>query len=230
MNIALVLAGGTGSRVGADIPKQYIEVKGKPIISYCMDTLTAHDEVDAICIVADEMWHDYILDHISMKKFRGFSAPGRNRQLSIWQGLCEIKKYASNDALVMIHDSARPMLGNKLIDDCFIAVTGHDGAMPVLPMKDTVYLSQDGKKVSELLDRSSVFAGQAPEVFRLDKYYEANRKLLTEKILYINGSTEPAVLMGMDIAMVPGDERNFKITTKEDLSRFIEIMDNQSIY
>ncbi len=230
MNIALVLAGGTGSRVGADVPKQYIEVNGKPIISYCMDTLTAHNEVDAIWIVADEMWHDYILNNISMKKFRGFSAPGRNRQLSIWQGLCEIKTFATDDALVMIHDAVRPMLGNNQIEDCFIAATGHDGVMPVLPMKDTVYLSQDGKKVSELLDRNSVFAGQAPEVFRLDKYYEANKILLTEKILYINGSTEPAILMGMDIVMVPGDERNFKITTKEDLRRFIEIMDNQSIY
>lgn len=220
MNIALVLAGGTGIRVGEDIPKQYIEVNGKPIISYCVDTFIASGSVDAIWVVADEMWHNYILDHISMEKFSGFSIPGINRQLSIWQGLCEIKKIAAEDSLVMIHDAARPLLGHKQIDDCFAAAADHDGVMPVLPMKDTVYLSRDGKKVSELIDRSSVFAGQAPEVFRLGKYYEANQRLLTEKILQINGSTEPAILMGMDIVMVPGDERNFKITTREDLDRF----------
>ncbi|MFT4106035.1 MAG: IspD/TarI family cytidylyltransferase [Lacrimispora sp.] len=220
MNIALVLAGGTGSRVGEDIPKQYIEVNGKPIISYCVDTFTANGSVDAIWVAADEMWHDYILNHISMEKFCGFSAPGINRQVSILQGLCEIKKIAVEDSLVMIHDAARPLLGHKQIDDCFAAATGHDGVMPVLPMKDTVYLSRDGKKVSKLIDRSSVFAGQAPEVFRLGKYYEANQRLLTEKILQINGSTEPAILMGMDIVMVPGDEQNFKITTREDLDRF----------
>jgi len=176
--------------------------------------------VDVIWVAADEMWHDYILDHISMEKFCGFSIPGINRQLSIWQGLCEIKKIAEENSLVMIHDAARPLLGHKQIDNCFAAAAGHDGVMPVLPMKDTVYLSRDGKKVSELIDRSSVFAGQAPEVFRVAKYYEANQRLLAEKILQINGSTEPAILMGMDIVMVPGDEQNFKITTREDLDRF----------
>lgn len=227
-NIALVLAGGIGSRLEADVPKQYIEVNGKPIISYCVETLTAHDRVDAIWIAADEMWHSYISEHIPMEKFRGFSAPGRNRQLSIWQGLCAIKAFAADDALIMIHDAARPLLGKKQIEDCLATAVVHDGAMPVLPMKDTVYLSRDGKRVSELLDRDTLFAGQAPEVFRLDKYYEANRRLLPEKILFINGSTEPAILMGMDIAMVPGDEQNFKITTKEDLNRFRVIMESRS--
>ena len=91
-------------------------------------------------------------------------------------------------------------------------------------MKDTAYLSEDGRAVSSLLDRRKVFAGQAPEVFLFGRYYEANRALLPEKILEINGSTEPAVMAGMDIAMIPGDERNFKITTAIDLERFREIV------
>jgi 2-C-methyl-D-erythritol 4-phosphate cytidylyltransferase len=86
-------------------------------------------------------------------------------------------------------------------------------------MKDTVYLSNDGKKVSALLKREEVYAGQAPEMFVFGKYLEANRRLLPDDILKINGSTEPAILYGMDIAMIPGDEGNFKITTREDLER-----------
>ena len=74
------------------------------------------------------------------------------------------------------------------------------------------------------MDRGKVYAGQAPEVFLLGKYYEANRALLPDKILEINGSTEPAVMAGMDIVMIPGDERNFKITTAADLERFREIV------
>ena len=70
-----------------------------------------------------------------------------------------------------------------------------------------------------------VYAGQAPEVFRIGRYYEANRKLLPEEIYKINGSTEPAVLDGMDIVMIPGDEGNFKITTAGDLERFQEIVE-----
>lgn len=97
--------------------------------------------------------------------------------------------------------------------------------MPVLPMKDTVYTSLDGgKSVAALLDRSTVYAGQAPEVFRIGRYYEANQKLFPDRIRQINGSTEPAVLDGMEIIMIPGDEGNFKITTKADLERFRQIL------
>ncbi|HBN57080.1 MAG TPA: 2-C-methyl-D-erythritol 4-phosphate cytidylyltransferase, partial [Lachnospiraceae bacterium] len=119
----------------------------------------------------------------------------------------------------------RPLLSSAQITACLDAVQGHDGLMPVLPMKDTVYLSQDGARVTDLLDRSKVYAGQAPEVFRIGRYYEANQKLLPERILAINGSTEPAILDHMDIAMIPGDEGNFKITTRADLERFRGIVE-----
>lgn len=228
MNIALILSGGSGTRVGEDIPKQYIDAGGRMIITYCLETLAMHDEVDAVQIVADASWQEAILQEavlqgVDTEKIYGFSTPGENRQLSIFHGLQDIQRYAEEDALVLIHDAARPLLSKKQVTDCLNAASGHDGAMPVLPMKDTVYLSRDGQKVSELLDRSRIFAGQAPEVFRLGGYYEANARLLPEQILYINGSTEPAILMGLDIVMVPGDERNFKITTLNDLKRFKEI-------
>lgn len=123
---------------------------------------------------------------------------------------------------MLIHDAARPLLSGELITDCLQAAAGHDGVLPALPMKDTVYFSENGKKIASLLDRGRIFAGQAPELFLLGKYYEANRALLPERILQINGSTEPAVMAGMDIVMIPGDEGNFKITTKADLIRFQE--------
>ena len=93
----------------------------------------------------------------------------------------------------------------------------------MLPMKDTLYCSADGMQISSLLNRDEIYAGQAPEVFLLEKYYEANKRLLPEKILQINGSTEPAIMAGMDIVMVPGDERNLKITTKADLEEFVKM-------
>ena len=229
MNIALILSGGSGTRVGEDIPKQYIDVDGRMIITYCLETLAEHDEIDAIQIVADTSWQDTILQEavlqsIDTGKIYGFSQPGENRQLSIFHGLQDIRKYAGEDDLVLVHDAARPLLSKGQVTDCLNAACGHDGAMPVLPMKDTVYFSHDGQNVSELLDRSRIFAGQAPEVFRLGRYYKANAKLLPEQILHINGSTEPAILMGLDIVMVPGDERNFKITTLNDLKRFKKMM------
>ena len=233
MNIALLLSGGKGTRLGESVPKQYLEVNEKKIISYSLETLLCSDSIDALQIVASEQWRDAVkveIDRILSEKidviktkFRGFSIPGENRQLSILSGMESCKSYAGDDDIILIHDAARPFVSEELIKRILIAAAEHDGAMPVLPMKDTVYLSEDGKAVSKLLQREKIFAGQAPEAFRFGKYFDANRSLLPNRILTINGATEPAIMAGMDIAMVEGDERNFKVTTKADLERMIEI-------
>lgn len=228
MAAALILSGGTGARMGTDVPKQYIKIGGRSIISYCIEALSCHEGIDSIQITADGRWHEAVRECLKKydrnSKFRGFSAPGDNRQLSILSGLSDIRKYAGDDGIVLIHDAARPMLSGRLITDCLEAATGHDGALPVLPMKDTVYLSADQVSISGLLNRREVFAGQAPEAFLIGKYYEANISLLPDKILAINGAAEPAVMAGMDIALLAGDEGNFKITTREDLERFSDMI------
>ena len=229
MNTAVILSGGTGTRLGADIPKQYIEVCDRPIIAYCMKTLFAHEGIDAVHVVADVSWQgkikDWIRRHEVRDKFRGFSEPGANRQLSILNALEDIKEYSRESDLVLIHDAARPMLSEQQITDCLQAAEGHEGVVPVLPMKDTIYESKDGRQVTSLLNRSELFAGQAPEVFRLGKYLDANHRLLPDRIMIINGSAEPAILAEMDVVLIPGEEENFKITTQDDLKRFTEIRD-----
>lgn len=228
MNIALILSGGTGTRTGLDLPKQYIEVCGKPVIFYCMETLAAHSQIDAVLIAAAPAWQNLIKKCLETsgckKKFRGFSLPGETRQLSIYYGLEQIRNFAGEKDYVLIHDAARPLLAPAQITACLDGVQGHEGAMPVLPMKDTVYFSSDGKTVDSLADRSNLYAGQAPEIFLLGRYYEAVKQLLPDRIYKINGSTEPGILAKMDIAMIPGDEENFKITTKADLDRFRKII------
>ena len=233
MNIAILLSGGTGTRLGGEIPKQYIEVNGKMIISYSLDLLCQHSEIDYVVVVAAEEWREIIRKSVNLDKIF-FAFPGQNRQLSIYNALEVIenniiKKQQDNnyDALsqrvyVFIHDAARPNLTSEMISKYLSEVKGHDGLLPVLSMKDTVYYSEDGKQVDKLLDRSKIYAGQAPEVFDFAKYYQACKALLPDKILSINGSTEPAILAGMDIVMVPGQENNYKITTKADLDKFIQ--------
>ena len=166
--------------------------------------------------------------------------------MSIYNGLKDIQEYILNVSIhnnnktyirikslqrreinsintVLIHDAARPLLKEDTISLCMDAIykDGYDGAMPVLPMKDTIYVSNDGRKVDSLIDRDTVYAGQAPELFILDKYIDANIALFPDRILSINGSSEPAVMAGMNIALIKGDEGNYKITTKADLERFI---------
>lgn len=222
MNIALILAGGSGIRLSADLPKQYISIKGKTVITHCLEVFGVHPQIDAIQIAAHMEWRESIhkqMPETVLEKFKGFSEPGNNRQYSLFNGLQDIVQYAKETDIVIVHDAARPLVSASLLSSCIEACREHDGALPVLPMKDTVYLG-DGNKITSLLEREKVYAGQAPEAFLLGKYYEANRCLLPDKIRRINGSTEPAIMAGMDIAMIPGDEGNFKITTQADLERF----------
>ncbi len=225
MNHVVILAGGTGSRFGGNIPKQYIEVKGRPIISWCLDVLFSNEDVDTVRVVADISWQSYINDYIELHekkyiaKWKGFCLPGENRQLSIWNALEAMRGTANND-LVMFHDAARPNIKDDFISKCFNSVESHDGVMPIIPVKDTIYLCDENGKVDKLLPRSKLFAGQAPEVFKYGSYYKANQKLIPEKIKEINGSTEPAIIAGLDIATIEGDENNFKITTAVDMDKF----------
>lgn len=243
---AIILSGGTGSRMNTDIPKQYIEVCDRMIITESIRPFLECELVSDIRIVADVMWHDKIIEEYKILseqytgtlgldmsdygsevspfdgiyKFSGFSKPGNNRQLSILNALRDV----AEDCAVIIHDAARPLVSVDLIRCCINALDGHDGVMPVLPMKDTLYYSEDGNSINKLLERDKIYAGQAPEVFCLEKYLKACEELLPDKIMDIRGSTEPAVMAGLDMVMIPGDEKNFKITTKEDLQRYRRCM------
>ena len=236
MNIAIILAGGTGSRVGREVPKQFIELAGEMMLIRSMKPLADSPYINNMIIVADGKWHEKIEDAIAdepqvSEKMLGFAMPGENRQLSIYNGLKKIEEMGLSDMTdyVVVHDGARPFVTEKTIEDSFAQFTMHEGAMPVLPMSDTVYFSHTGTKVDKLLDRSSIFAGQAPETFDYKKYLKANEALMPDKILLIKGSTEPAIMAGMDIAMFPGDQRNFKITTGMDLERAEEILKGECL-
>ena len=247
MNYAVLLSGGTGSRINSDIPKQYIRIDNDMgghslmMVTYALKPLLSNTQIDFVFIVANDEWRDLMISDIKeagldCSKIVGFATPGVNRQISILNGLIEIGDYINKDIFtiesndtVLVHDAARPFLSDKMINDCYESLAGHDGVMPVLPMKDTVYMSEDGVSISGLLDRTKLFAGQAPELFRLKSYYEANMMLMPDKIKIINGASEPAIMAGMDIVMIPGDEHNYKVTTDADMVKFRgEIKENIS--
>lgn len=224
MNIAIILAGGVGSRMKMiQRPKQYIEVKGRPIINYCLRTFEYHNEIDEIYIVADENWQDYIKEWIKkdkITKFCGFAPAGKSRQHSIYNGLIACEGSAGEDSIVIIHDAARPFVTEEIIKECIAGAKELDGAMPVITVKDTVYCSRDGKSIASLLERSELFAGQAPESFRYGKYRSIHDAATDEELLNTRGSSEIAYKNGMKIRLFPGAEKNFKITTMEDLTNF----------
>ncbi|MBZ0312905.1 2-C-methyl-D-erythritol 4-phosphate cytidylyltransferase [Clostridium butyricum] len=223
MNYAIILSGGKGTRIrDINIPKQYYFVKNIPIIKYSIETFIKNENIDGLVIVASSEWHEFIKKLIEKEtnKFIGFVEAGENRQRSIYNALVFLKERAYDDDIVIIHDSARPNVKSNLIDTCIENTKKCDGIMPVLPIKDTLYISESGNKIDALIDRNKLFAGQSPEAFKYGKYLKANERLMPNDILHINGSTEPAVLAGMNIDIIQGDENNYKITTKSDLDKF----------
>lgn len=222
--IGIILSGGKGTRIQSDVPKQYIEIGNRSILSYSIETISNSEVIDQFVIVASEEYHEIIEREIvrfdRKGKFTHFVKPGAVRQLSIYNALVSLQ----GCEYVFIHDGARPLLTDELIERINVAIEGHDGVLPVLPMKDTVYLSEKAGCITKLLKRENVLAGQAPEMFAFEKYKYANELLIAnDTIGTINGSTEVAILAGMDVVTVNGDENNFKITTNADIERFTEI-------
>ena len=227
MNTALILAGGSGTRMGIDCPKQFLTVRNKPIISYCFDIFQNHSEIDAMVVVVSDEWRDFVEESArkyGVDKLCGFAPAGKTRQHSIYNGLKCIAKNCPDTDIVIVHDAARPLVSDKIISDCIQGATEYDGAMPVISVKDTVYQSKDGKTIDHLLKRSELFAGQAPESFKFKKYYQIHNEVTDEEIGSTAGSSEIAYRHGMEIRMVSGSERNLKITTIEDLETFEAIL------
>lgn len=231
MNIAIILSGGQGTRLGGSIPKQYMEVEGKPIIAFSLRTFEEHRQVDAIVVVAAEEWKTFIKDLVDreqVKKFAGFADAGSSRQHSILNGLRKAYEIGAADSdKVIIHDAARPNVTDAIIEACIDGLTEADGVMPALPLKDTVYMSEDGRMIQSLLNRDFLYAGQAPESFALGKYYAIQKDMTEEDLGKVRGSSEVAFRNKLKVNIVPGDEHNYKITTMTDLNKFKSEMEDK---
>ena len=161
MNYAIILSGGIGTRMQmGDFPKQYLEVEKKPILLYTLEQFQKSSAVEKIVIVAADAWREKIrgwMEEDGITKFLAFADAGDTRQESIHNGLtvCMEDSVSENDG-VIIHDGVRPLVSEQLIGDCLAALADHEGCMPVLPMKDTIYQSSDGTKIDHLLERSTL--------------------------------------------------------------------------
>jgi len=224
-NYLVLLSGGAGRRLkGVDIPKQYILVKDKPVIIYTLERIEGLDEVEQIVIVAHAEWRDQIrkwIKEFSISKPFVFADPGDDRQTSILHGLEKCMEMSdSEDDIVVIHDAVRPMTEHSLFLACINGVEDHVGCMSSYASLSTMYFSNSGTKVDNIINRDLLYVGQTPEAYRLREYYKINAEATDEERQMTRGSSEIAFRHGMTIKLIEADEINFKITTMKDLKRF----------
>lgn len=228
MNIAIILSGGVGSRMRSDRPKQYIEVKGRPILSYAVDKFLIHPEIDKIIIALNDVWLDYAKEHLDLsKKEIHFCSPGATREHTIYNALKKAKEIGSgDDDIVIIHDGVRPLVSERVISDCLHACDKYEAAIASIDVNDTIYVSEAGGVITSVPNRSMLHRGQTPEAFNLCKYLKIHDESTSEEISAVTGGAQFAQQKGLSVFLSRGEEINFKITTPEDLQRFEQIINN----
>ncbi len=222
MNIAVVLSGGTGTRFGMDIPKQYQIIAGKPVIVHTLEQLQRCEAVDGVLVTASPNWETQILqwkNEFSLTKLLTVAAAGEDRQLSIRSGLLAAEMFMDNNETsgIIIQDAVRPLASVELLNRLTAGLKEAPCVMPVLPVTDTTYTSADGQWVNGLLERSALYGGQAPEAFRYQPYLKLYQETSSKELSAMSGSCQLPYKAGWKVKMVPGERENIKITYPIDL-------------
>jgi len=223
MNIALLTAAGTGSRMHQDIPKQFIHVDNKPVIIHTMEAFQNHPSVDAIIVVTLESWKDVLWAYakqFNISKLKWVIAGGETGQESIKKGLDKLSEECPENSVVMIHDGNRPMISSEIISDSLATYAKYGSAVAVIPCTEVVFESEDGFSSCVSTEREKLFRTQTPHTYKLKDILNAH---MIAKERGIVGTAASCMLMkeiGQMTYFSKGSEENIKITTTEDLKIF----------
>jgi len=215
---ALIPAAGMGKRMGAGMNKQYLLLDGKPILAHTLAVFENAPFIDGIYIVAPEQEIPFcrseVVERFGFAKVRAVVAGGAERQHSVWNGLAAMQE-AADDDVVLIHDGVRPFVTAAILEEAARAAVRSDGAVVAVPVKDTVKVAAGGVIV-ETPPREGLWLAQTPQAFRYGVIRDAHLAARDEGFL----GTDDASLLerrGAKLSIVPGDYRNIKITTPEDM-------------
>lgn len=220
MNIALILAGGSGVRMHQDIPKQFLKVNEKPVIAYTMEAFQRASGIDAIAVVCLAGWEKRLslfAEQYGILKLQHIIPGGENGQSSIRNGIFCLEKQYRADDIVLIHDAIRPMVSVDIIDDCIRKTRQYGSAIAAVPCAEAMMLTEDGQVSFESCPRDKLRRTQTPQGFRLGRLCELHRKALAQGITNSVASCTLMVEMGEKVHFSTGSEKNIKLTTLEDL-------------
>lgn len=230
----IVLAGGKGSRMESDVPKQYMELLGKPLLYYSLKAFEESD-VDRVVLVTaageEEYCREELVERFGFTKVTGIVAGGAERYASVWKGLHCLKEQTMRDTdgekeeqpeeipdYVLIHDGARPLVTAELINRMIAETEQYEACVAGMPVKDTIQMTDGNGTITLTPKRDSLWTAQTPQSFSFSVVYDAYERLMKEEEINV---TDDAMVVGLyhniPIQMVRGSYKNIKVTTPEDL-------------
>lgn len=230
MNLAVIFAGGTGKRMNTkSVPKQFLELHGKPVIVYTLEKFDNHPAIDQIILVCLESWIPHaekLLKKFQIKKVADIVSGGSTGQESIYNGIVAAHHISSGDSdIVLIHDGVRPMIDEDTITDCLSCVHEHGNAITTTPAIETVFVNERNGRVGDIFNRSRCSMARAPQCFYLKDIYEAHQKAREEKKMDFIDSAMLMQYYGAKLYTVDGPVENIKITTPMDFYLFRAMLD-----
>lgn len=227
MTIAIIIAGGSGSRMGQDIPKQFINVYDKPVLIYTLEGFQRHPEIDAIEVVCIEGWHEIVWAYakqFNISKLKWIAPGGSTGQESIRNGVYNLEDKVSPEDIIIIHDGIRPLVDESVLTDVIVKCRQYGNAVTSLPYNEQIFVvdPDDSTTTTRYIPRETLRRVSTPQAYSygllLEKYKEA-----FDREIGIYGSSYTNTMMvelGVKLHFAAGSDKNIKLTTKDDLELF----------
>lgn len=227
MTIAIIIAGGSGHRMGQDIPKQFINVYDKPVLIYTLEGFQRHPQVDAIEVVCIDGWENVVWAYakqFEIDKLKWIVKGGNTGQESIRNGVYNLEGKCSPEDIIIIHDGIRPLVDASVLTDVILKAKKYGNAVTSLPYNEQIFVvsKDDEDTTTQFIPRETLRRVSTPQAYRFglldEKYHEA-----FEKGIGVYGSHYTNTMMvelGVRLHFASGSDKNIKLTTKDDLEMF----------
>ncbi|MBR1862838.1 MAG: 2-C-methyl-D-erythritol 4-phosphate cytidylyltransferase [Ruminococcus sp.] len=238
MNVAVIFAGGSGVRMGAGIPKQFLEINGKPIIVHTLELFENHNDIDRIYVVMLSEYIPYmnkLVKRFALDKVADVIPGGETGQDSIYNGLKRAAQDCPEDSVVLIHDGVRPWVSYDTISRNIQGARENGNAITCTPCFETILMSTNGTTVEQVPYRKDTYAAQAPQSFMLGEIIADHEKIRATPERYENLVDSCTLIkkLGKEAHMVEGNRGNIKVTTPEDVYMYralIQYRENEQAF
>lgn len=231
MNVAMIFAGGTGSRMNTKSrPKQFLELHGKPIIVYTLEKFENHPMIDSIVVVCLKPWIPFLqklITKFNLTKVVSVIPGGETGQMSIFNGISEVERLYGSESIVLIHDGVRPLIDEETITNNINCVIENGNAITVSPAIETITIRENKNEIGKIIDRNKCQMAKAPQSFYVKDIIECHRRAQKENYAEAIDSATMLQHYGYKLFTVVGSTQNIKITTPADFFMFRAMMDAQ---